>query len=94
MSGQTTYPSQNGLYRVSQICNTVYGLKIKDDYSVLRGAVSKLLNGTTGSGTTWMLYASGTETSPGAIGVTWLNITNITNIICNAETTVNKFSSQ
>jgi len=94
VSGQTTYPSQNGLYRVSQICNTVYGLKIKDDYSVLRGSVSKLLNGTTGSGTTWMLYASGTETSPGAIGVTWLNITNITNIICNAETTVNKFSSQ
>lgn len=94
VTGQTTYPSQNGIYRVSGVCKNVYGLKLKDDYSVLRGSVAKLKSGTTGAGTTWMLYASGTETSPGAIGVTWLNITNITNIVCKAETIVDKFSSQ
>jgi len=94
VTGQTTYPAQNGIYRVTGICDTVYGLKLKDDYSVLRGSIAKLLNGTTGAGTTWMLYASGTQTSPGAIGVTWINITNITNVICNAETTVDKFSSE
>lgn len=94
VTGQTAYPAQNGIYRITGICDTVYGLKLKDDYSVLRGSISRLLNGTTGAGTTWMLYASGTETSPGAIGVTWVNITNITNVICKAETTVNKFSSQ
>jgi len=94
VSGQSSYPAQNGIYSVSAICKTVYGLKLLDDYSILRGSVAKIVNGTTGAGTTYMLYASGTQTAPGAIGVTWINITNITNIICNAETTINKFSSQ
>lgn len=94
VTGQTNYPAQNGIYSVSTLCDSVYGLKLFDDYSVLRGSVAKLLNGTSGAGTTWMLYADGTETAAGAVGVTWLNITNITNVVCNAETTVDKFSSQ
>ncbi len=94
VTGQTNYPAQNGIYSVSTLCDSVYGLKLYDDYSVLRGSIARLVNGTTGAGTTWMLYASGTETAAGAVGVTWLNITNITNIVCNAETTVDKFSSQ
>ena len=94
VAGQTAYPAQNGIYRVSLVCDVVYGLKLLDDYSILRGSIAKLTNGTTGAGTTYMLYAEGTQTAPGAIGVTWVNITNINNILCNAETTVDKFSSQ
>jgi hypothetical protein len=94
VSGQTSFPAQNGIYSVSSICDVVYGLKLNDNFSVLRGSVARIVNGNTGAGTTYMLYAPGTNTSPGAIGVTWVDITNITNITCNAETTVNKFSSQ
>lgn len=94
VTGQTNYPSQNGIYSISTLCDSVYGLKLYDDYSVLRGSIARLVNGVTGAGTTYMLYASGTETSAGAVGVTWLNITNITNITCGAETNVDKFSSQ
>lgn len=93
VSGQTTYPSQNGIYRVSAVCFTVYGLEFSTDYSILRGSIATVSNGTTGAGTTYFLYAGGNQTAAGSIGVTWVNITNQNNLFVTASTTQDKFSS-
>ena len=93
VSGQTTYPSQNGIYRVSAVCFTVYGLEFSTDYSILRGSIATIANGTTGAGTTYFLYAGGTQTAAGSIGITWVNITNQNNLFVTASTTQDKFSS-
>ena len=93
VSGQTTYPSQNGIYRVSAVCFTVYGLEFSTDYSILRGSLATVSNGTTGAGTTYFLYAGGNQTAAGSIGVTWVNITNQNNLFVTASTTQDKFSS-
>ena len=92
VSGQTSYPAQNGIYRVSSVCATVYGLEYSTDYSVLRGSLATISNGTTGAGTTYFLYAAGTQTAAGAVGITWVNITNQRNLFVTASTTVDKFS--
>ena len=91
--GQTTYPSQNGLYSVSSVCSTVYGLEFSTDYSVLRGSLATITNGSTGAGTTYFLYAGGSQTAAGSIGITWVNITNQNNLFVTASTTQDKFSS-
>jgi hypothetical protein len=91
--GQTTYPSQNGIYRISSVCFTVYGLEFNTDYSILRGSIATVSNGTTGAGTTYFLYAGGNQTAAGSIGVTWVNITNQRNLFVTASTTQDKFSS-
>ena len=93
VSGQTTYPSQNGIYRVLAVCFTVYGLEFSTDYSILRGSLATVSNGTTGAGTTYFLYAGGNQTAAGSIGVTWVNITNQNNLFVTASTTQDKFSS-
>ena len=93
VSGQTNYPSQNGLYRVSAVCFTVYGLEFSTDYSILRGSLATVSNGTTGAGTTFFLYAGGSQTAAGSIGVTWVNVTNQNNLFVTASTTQDKFSS-
>jgi len=93
VSGQTTYPSQNGIYRVSAVCFTVYGLEFSTDYSILRGSIATIANGTTGAGTTYFLYAGGTQTAAGSIGITWVNITNQNNLFVTASTSQDKFSS-
>ena len=93
VTGQTTYPAQNGIYSVSSVCATVYGLQFSNDYSVLRGSIVNVTNGTTGAGTTYFLYASGTQTAAGSIGVTFVNITRQNNLFVTASTTVDKFSS-
>lgn len=93
VSGQTTYPSQNGIYKVSSVCATVYGLEYSTDYSVLRGSLATISNGTTGAGTTYFLYASGSQTAAGSVGVTWVNITNQNNLFVTASTTQDKFDS-
>ena len=93
VSGQTTYPSQNGIYRVSAVCFTVYGLEFSTDYSILRGSIATIANGTTGAGTTYFLYAGGTQTAAGYIGITWVNITNQNNLFVTASTSQDKFSS-
>lgn len=93
VTGQTNYPSQNGIYKVDSVCATVYGLKFSTDYSVLRGSLATIANGTTGAGTTYFLYAPGSSTASGSIGVTWVNITNQNNLFVTASTTVDKFSS-
>ena len=93
VAGQTTYPSQNGIYTVTSVCATVYGLEYSTDYSVLRGSIATISNGTTGAGTTYFLYAPGTSTASGSIGVTWVNMTNQNNLFVTASTTVDKFSS-
>ena len=93
VTGQTNYPAQNGLYKVSSVCDTVYGLQFSTDYSVLRGSIATIANGTTGAGTTYFLYAPGALTASGSIGVTWVNITNQNNLFVTASTTVDKFSS-
>ena len=93
VSGQTNYPSQNGIYRVSAVCFTVYGLEFSTDYSILRGSIATVSNGTTGAGTTYFLYAGGDQTAAGSIGVTWVNITNQNNLFVTASTTQDKFSS-
>jgi hypothetical protein len=93
VSGQTTYPSQNGIYRVSAVCFTVYGLEFSTDYSILRGSIATIANGTTGAGTTYFLYAGGDQTAAGSIGITWVNITNQNNLFVTASTTQDKFNS-
>ena len=93
VTGQTTYPAQNGIYKINSVCSTVYGLQYSTDYSVLRGSIVTVTNGTTGAGTTYFLYAPGTITAAGAVGVTWVNITNQNNLFVTASTTVDKFSS-
>jgi hypothetical protein len=93
VSGQTNYPSQNGIYRVSAVCFTVYGMEFSTDYSILRGSLATISNGTTGAGTTYFLYAGGNQTAAGSIGVTWVNITNQNNLFVTASTTQDKFSS-
>jgi hypothetical protein len=93
VSGQTNYPSQNGIYRVSAVCFTVYGLEFSTDYSILRGSLATVSNGTSGAGTTYFLYAGGDQTAAGSIGVTWVNITNQNNLFVTASTTQDKFSS-
>jgi hypothetical protein len=93
VSGQTTYPSQNGIYRVSAVCFTVYGMEFSTDYSILRGSIATIANGTTGAGTTYFLYASGDQTAAGSIGITWVNITNQNNLFVTASTTQDKFNS-
>jgi hypothetical protein len=91
--GQTTYPSQNGLYSIASVCSTVYGLEFSTDYSVLRGSLATITNGSTGAGTTYFLYAGGNQTAAGSIGITWVNITNQNNLFVTASTTQDKFSS-
>jgi len=93
VSGQTNYPSQNGIYRVSAVCFTVYGLEFSTDYSILRGSLATVSSGTSGAGTTYFLYAGGDQTAAGSIGVTWVNITNQNNLFVTASTTQDKFSS-
>ena len=93
VSGQTAYPSQNGIYRVASVCDTVFGLEYSTDFSVLRGSITTITNGTTGAGTTYFLYAPGTQTAAGSVGVTWVNITNQNNLFVTASTTVDKFDS-
>jgi hypothetical protein len=93
VSGQTTYPAQNGIYKITSVCSTVYGLQYATDYSVLRGSITTVTNGTTGAGSTYFLYAPGSATAAGAVGVTWVNITNQNNLFVTASTTVDKFSS-
>ena len=93
VTGQTTYPAQNGIYKISSVCSTVYGLQYTTDYSVLRGSIVTVTNGTTGAGTTYFLYAPGSVTAAGAVGVTWVNITRQNNLFVTASTTVDKFSS-
>jgi hypothetical protein len=93
VTGQTTYPAQNGIYKITSVCSTVYGLQFSTDYSVLRGSIATVTNGTTGAGTTYFLYTPGTVTAAGAVGVTWVNITNQNNLFVTASTTVDKFSS-
>ena len=93
VAGQTTYPAQNGIYKVASVCATVYSLQFSTDYSVLRGSIAAVTHGTTGAGTTYFLYAPGTVTAAGAVGVTWVNITNQNNLFVTASTTVDKFSS-
>ena len=93
VSGQTNYPSQNGLYRISAVCFTVFGLEFSTDYSILRGSLATVSNGTTGAGTTFFLYAGGSQTAAGSIGVTWVNVTNQNNLFVTASTTQDKFSS-
>jgi hypothetical protein len=93
VAGQTAYPAQNGIYDVSSVCKTVYGLQYKTDYSVLRGSIATISNGTVGSGTTYFLYAPGTSTASGSVGVTWVNMTNQNNLFVTASTTVDKFDS-
>jgi hypothetical protein len=93
VTGQTTYPAQNGIYKVSSVCDTVYGLQFSQDYSVLRGSIATVLNGATGAGTTYFLYAPGTLTASGSVGVTWVNITRQNNLFVTASTEVDKFSS-
>lgn len=74
VSGQTNYPSQNGIYRISSVCFTVFGLQFSTDYSILRGSIATVSNGTTGAGTTFFLYADGDQTAAGSIGITWLTL--------------------
>jgi hypothetical protein len=93
VSGQTNYPSQNGIYRVSAVCFTVYGLEFSTDYSILRGSLATVSSGTSGAGRTYFLYAGGDQTAAGSIGVTWVNITNQNNLFVTASTTQDKFSS-
>ena len=93
VSGQTNYPSQNGIYRISSVCFTVFGLEFSTDYSILRGSIATVSNGTTGAGTTFFLYADGDQTAAGSIGITWVNITNQNNLFVTASTTQDKFSS-
>jgi hypothetical protein len=93
VAGQTTYPAQNGIYKITSVCATVYGLQYSTDYSVLRGSITTVTNGTTGAGSTYFLYASGSATAAGAVGVTWVNITNQNNLFVTASTSVDKFSS-
>ena len=93
VSGQTNYPSQNGIYNISSVCFTVYGLEFSTDYSILRGSIATVSNGTSGAGTTYFLYASGSQTAAGSIGVTWVDITNQNNLFVTASTTQDKFSS-
>ena len=93
VAGQTAYPAQNGIYDVASVCKTVYGLEFKSDYSVLRGSIATISNGTTGAGTTYFLYAPGSSTASGSIGVTWVNITNQNNLFVTASTTEDKFDS-
>jgi hypothetical protein len=93
VSGQTSYPAQNGIYKVASVCATVFGLEYSTDYSILRGSLATISNGTTGAGTTYFLYASGSQTAAGAVGITWVNITNQRNLFVTASTSVDKFSS-
>jgi hypothetical protein len=93
VTGQTTYPAQNGIYTVNSVCETVYGLEFSTDYSVLRGSISTVTNGTTGAGTTYFLYASGSQSAAGSVGVTWVNMTNQNNLFVTASTTKDKFST-
>lgn len=93
VAGQTTYPAQNGIYKVSSVCDTVFGLEFSTDYSVLRGSVATIANGNTGAGTTYFLYAPGSSTASGSVGVTWVNITNQNYLFVTASTTKDKFSS-
>jgi hypothetical protein len=93
VAGQAAYPAQNGIYDVASVCKTVYGLEFKTDYSVLRGSLATISNGTTGAGTTYFLYAPGTSTASGSVGVTWVNVTNQNNLFVTASTTVDKFDS-
>ena len=93
VTGQTTYPAQNGIYTVNAVCETVYGLEFSTDYSVLRGSIATVTNGTTGAGSTYFLYASGSQSAAGSVGVTWVNMTRQNNLFVTASTTVDQFSS-
>ena len=93
VAGQTAYPSQNGIYTVASVCKTVYGLEFNTNYSVLRGSIATIANGTVGAGTTYFLYAPGSSTASGSVGVTWVNMTNQNNLFVTASTTVDKFDS-
>jgi hypothetical protein len=93
VNGQTTYPAQNGIYKVDSVCATVYGIEFNTNYSVLRGSIATISNGTVGAGTTYFLYAPGTSTASGSVGVTWVNMTNQNNLFVTASTTEDKFDS-
>ena len=84
--GQTTYPSQNGIYSVASLCETIKGLQFASNYSIQRGALVTVSSGTVGAGTSYFLYANGTSTSAGSIGVTFVNITSAPTVICRAST--------
>ena len=86
--GQTTYPSQNGIYSVAALCETIKGLEFSSNYSIQRGALVTVSNGTVGAGTSYFLYANGTSTSAGSIGVTFVNVTSAPTVICRASTGV------
>jgi hypothetical protein len=92
VTGQNT-KSQNGIYQVSGVCDVVFGLDFYSSYNVERGSLAIINNGTTGAGTSYFLYAPGTTSSAGAVGVTFVNITNAPTVIARAETTKDKFSS-
>ena len=92
VTGQNT-KSQNGIYQVSGVCDVVFGLDFYSSYNVERGSLAIINNGTTGAGTSYFLYAPGTTSSAGAVGVTFVNITNAPTVIARAETNQDKFSS-
>jgi hypothetical protein len=86
VTGQTTYPSQNGIYSVSALCETIKGLEFSSTYSIERGALITVSSGSVGAGTSYFLYALGSNTSAGSIGVTFVNITSAPTVICKAST--------
>jgi hypothetical protein len=86
VTGQTIYPSQNGIYSVAALCETIKGLEFSSTYSVERGALITVSSGSAGAGTSYFLYAIGSNTAAGSIGVTFVNITSAPTVICKAST--------
>lgn len=86
VTGQTTYPSQNGIYSVAALCETIKGLEFSPTYTINRGALFTVSNGNVGAGTSYFLYAPGSNTAAGSIGVTFVNITSAPTVICKAST--------
>ena len=89
VSGQSN-TTQNGLYiTANSSLGSTLGLSFYSSYYIERGALAT----SSGSGSTFFLYASGTSTAAGSTVVKWVDMSLAPIVKISATTTKDKFSS-
>lgn len=88
VAGQATTASQNGIYVVSSIGSSVNSFIYNSSYFIDRGAVF-----VASTGSSYFLYAPGTNTSAGSTTVKFVDITSAGITTCQAYSTKDNFSS-
>lgn len=90
VTGQATTASQNGIYVVS---NTALGSTFKIEFSPSYNIINGSIANSTGTGTTYFLYADLDNVSSGSTSVNFVDITSSSNVTANYSTASDKFTS-